>query len=177
MVDPDNRQPVNFDARVHDLQKMLEKMSAGCIETIRGLVKNWSNARIKMYLIWKALACRNRHAALFRDGEFLAVDVAGSESHHIMSFVRRLGGQQALIVFPRWVSSRINEVDGSLSLHAWSGINLLLPGESARQWTNIFTGQTVDAKVGEGKLVIPVDTLLSDFPVAMLLPSPQIKSA
>jgi len=59
LVDPDNRQPVDFDVRRQALRELGEKPS------LTDLRSKWDDSRIKMYVTRAGLQFRKRHAALF----------------------------------------------------------------------------------------------------------------
>src|SRR5207244_2256588 len=65
LVDPDNRRPVDYEARASLLRRM-----SGAVD-IATLLRRWHDGRVKLYATWKTLALRNRFAELFRDGDYV----------------------------------------------------------------------------------------------------------
>jgi (1->4)-alpha-D-glucan 1-alpha-D-glucosylmutase len=61
LVDPDNRQAVDFDER----ESLLEDESARGPNRISALLQNWQDGRIKLYVTREGLEFRRRHSALF----------------------------------------------------------------------------------------------------------------
>ena len=150
LVDPDNRRPVDFQIRTEALQDLVDRAHDDAAGIVSELLTHWPDGRIKLYVIWKALGCRRQHPALFRDGEFLPLEAVGDRSHHIISFLRRRGEEQAIIVIPRWVAKIPNSTDQPMALEFWRGTNLQLPLESPAAWRNVFTAKTFDTKLDGG---------------------------
>jgi (1->4)-alpha-D-glucan 1-alpha-D-glucosylmutase len=176
LVDPDNRGAVDFFSRTRALQELMDRTHAETAAIAGELLTQWPDGRIKLYAIWKALGCRRRHPALFREGEFLPLEIVGERAQNIISFMRRRGDEQAIIVIPRWVVSISDSPPNSKpggekergSVGFWKGTNLRLPPGSPASWCNIFTAKTVDASHGDDRHIAAGD-LLKDFPVAMLV--------
>jgi (1->4)-alpha-D-glucan 1-alpha-D-glucosylmutase len=171
LVDPDNRRPVDFRIRTEALQDITDPAYAGIAANTCELPAQWLDGSIKLYVIWKALGCRRQHAELFREGEFLPLEVVGDRSQHIISFLRRRGKEQAVIVIPRWMVNAQDGVQGPASLDFWRGTNVQLPLACQASWRNVFTGRGADATIAEGNRFIAVGDLLGDFPIALLIPT------
>jgi (1->4)-alpha-D-glucan 1-alpha-D-glucosylmutase len=135
------------------------------------LLTQWPDGRVKLYMIWKALCCRRQHPALFREGEFIPLEVAGDQSHHILAFLRRHEKEQALIVIPRWVANIPNREDTTLAGKFWRGTNLRLPPATLNSWRNVFTAKACESRLEDNHPFLAVSDLLADFPVALLVPN------
>ena len=167
LVDPDNRRPVDFRIRTEALQDIVDSARVDSATMAGELLAHWPDGRIKLYVIWKALGCRREQPTLFREGEFLPVEVVGDRSEHVISFLRRLGKDQVLVVIPRWV---VNITDGNAPVPQgfWGGTHLKLPLESLQSWRNVFTARTTEATQEAGRRSIAVGESLGDFPVALM---------
>jgi (1->4)-alpha-D-glucan 1-alpha-D-glucosylmutase len=170
LVDPDNRRPVDFGIRTRALKDLTSGETAGSRATASELWAAWPDGRVKLYVMWKALSCRRSFSSLFRDGEFLPLEVVGKRSQHIISFLRRKGKDQIMAVIPRWAMDLPRDSGESPQLEFWKGTNLRLPFESPGSWRNIFTSCVTQAEGEEGKKVLFVGELLKGFPVALLVP-------
>ncbi|HTC61328.1 MAG TPA: malto-oligosyltrehalose synthase [Candidatus Saccharimonadales bacterium] len=171
LVDPDNRGRVDFQIRTDDLQALVDCAHGETMEIANNLLTQWHDGRVKLYMIWKALGYRRQHPVLFREGEFIPLEVVGDQFHHIIAFLRRHGKEQALIVIPRWVANMPNSVDTILAGRFWRGTNLRLPPTTSNSWRNVFTAKACDIKIEGNNSFIAVGDLLADFPVALLVPS------
>jgi (1->4)-alpha-D-glucan 1-alpha-D-glucosylmutase len=169
LVDPDNRRPVDFRFRTEALQDIMDRAHVDTTRIVSELLAHWPDGRIKLYLIWKALGCRRQYPALFREGEFVSLEVIGDRSQHIIAFLRRRGKDQAVAVIPRWVVNIPNGMDEPVPLGFWRGTNLQLPLASPASWRNVFTARTIDTTLDAGSRSIAVGDLLKDFPVALLV--------
>ena len=141
LVDPDNRQPVDYDLRrklVTELELLspaqtLEKMDAGLP---------------KMAVIHTALALRQRKAGSFGpNAGYEPLQASGSRSGHVVAFVR---GGDVIAVAPRLVFMMAND---------WGDTVLPLP---QGRWKNEFTQIAYHQDVA-------LADLLRGFPVALLV--------
>jgi malto-oligosyltrehalose synthase len=152
MVDPDNRRPVDFAARVAALKEDRSPIA---------LAQHWRDGRVKQALIRRALAVRRDHPDLFARGSYQSVAVAGPLAEHVVAFVRKHGGATCLVVVPRLPG------------------RLLLRGDSIRIPAQVWDGTTLQQVPNiefrdaiTGTVVRPsgaIDQLLAEFPVALLV--------
>src|SRR3984893_2381165 len=124
LVDPDNRGPIDFAKRTAALESIARADSP---QTLRNFVEHWHDGCIKLYLIWKAIRFRRDHADLFRDGEFIPLESAGSYSRNVTAFLRRKGNAWALAAVPRWLSQV--PARGKREFN-WGDTSLTLPADS-----------------------------------------------
>ena len=141
LTDPDNRRPVDFDARA---SLLAELPNLDCEQIMarahQGLPKLW--------LIRQALHLRRNHPQAFgANGDYKAIAGAGSKASHVIAFLR---GNSALIIVPRLVIGLGED---------WDDTHIQVPGG---HWHNLLTGETLEG----GNL--PVARLLTRFPVALL---------
>jgi (1->4)-alpha-D-glucan 1-alpha-D-glucosylmutase len=146
LVDPDNRRPVDYQRRA----AMLKKVKTAPIDT---LLRRWQDGRIKMFVTWKVLELRARHAALFRDGSYEPIDAGPN----ICAFVRRYEEDSVLVAVPRLVASLVKA--GALPIgDVWSDASINVSGT----WRGLFTEESYDYPA------IPVRALFERFPLAVL---------
>ena len=96
LVDPDNRQAVDFALR----QKMLGGDTP---------LAAWRDGAIKQRLIVRALALRDALSDLFSEGSYEPVTVEGRFADRSVAFIRRHAGDAVLIVVPRLPGTLIRE--------------------------------------------------------------------
>ena len=152
LVDPDNRRPVDYRRR----NAMLKKMKAATekqLLSIDLLLRRWHDGRIKLFVTWKVLDARTRHAAVFRDGSYEPLDAGAN----VCAFVRRQGDDAVLIAVPRLVASLVKP--GTLPIgKVWGDATLPASG----RWRNLFTGE-----IHEGEQ-IALSNLFATFPMAVM---------
>jgi (1->4)-alpha-D-glucan 1-alpha-D-glucosylmutase len=173
LVDPDNRRPVHFDIRKEMLEALKNKMATNGLDLrgfARELVQGWSDGSIKLYVIFKSLNYRKENHRLFLDGAYIPLVSDGERKDHVCAFARRGLGKVVLIIVPRFVTRLIKSMDElPLGSEVWRNSWILLPDEApGSNFQNIFTGETVSAVEREGKVVLALDQVFANFPVAML---------
>ncbi len=179
LVDPDNRQRVDYElrrTRLHALRARLSE-SRDRSEIAAELLANATDGQVKLFVHLEALEFRRKWPDLFTTGEYLPVPVVGPRADHLCAFVRRTESAAALIAVPRLVAN-ITERIGAAPLGAaiWSDTALDLSGEFAgRKWRNVFTHEVVAPRSGSAganssgaESSLAVSDVLRGFPVALL---------
>ncbi|HEV2425754.1 MAG TPA: malto-oligosyltrehalose synthase [Terriglobia bacterium] len=180
LVDPDNRGPVDFDRRsavLEELKRAVAKSppKSGPNSTaslIRSLLKHWSDGRIKLYLIWKALDFRRRHPGLFLDGDYLPIEAEGGRAENVVAFARTQGPdhgrEHALAIVPRWLARARAPRTPARWSRFWSATRLVLPAGFPACWSNVLTNDRVTCDAQDSQPLLPLDQTLGAFPVALL---------
>ncbi|MCS4246215.1 malto-oligosyltrehalose synthase [Pseudomonas sp. BIGb0164] len=157
LVDPDNRRPVDFDARQCALNSPPD---------IGEQLSNWQDGRIKQALIAGGLAVRKAHPELFRNGRYLPLEVVGKHADHVVAFSREHQGKQLLVVVPRWPHRLLeNGVQPHIHAQVWGDTRVKLPFATTTQnWKGLFH----TAAVTPDKELL-ISTALGDFPVNVFI--------
>jgi (1->4)-alpha-D-glucan 1-alpha-D-glucosylmutase len=97
LVDPDNRQPVDYPHHAERLAALgaLDPADAG------ELAAAPHDGRAKLWITWRLLALRRAQPALFRDGDYLALKTGGRHAEHVVAFARRHAGATLVAVAGR----------------------------------------------------------------------------
>lgn len=167
LVDPDNRQPVDFIRRYAMLAGLRETDEITS-DLLYDLTDKWGDGRIKLHLISRALHFRRQNATLFSEGALVPVESIGARREHVAAFARRHNKEWIVVVVPRWLAR------GRYPLHSkgreafWGNAEIRLPHKAPASWNNVLTGQSVETKGDGDTRCISVGNLLSDFPVALL---------
>jgi len=169
LVDPDNRQPVDFALRKKLCESLRDEKETSFALQARQLLSQAEDSRIKLYLIRRALGYRRSHPELFSNGGFLALAATGVDSLKQFSFARRHGDQWCVVIVPRCQAQGRGAV-GSAEMD-WHDTRIALPAGAPSPWTNIFTGATEKACSENGQNWLELKSVLCDFPVALLAPS------
>jgi (1->4)-alpha-D-glucan 1-alpha-D-glucosylmutase len=162
LVDPDNRQPVDFVQRRRVLDDVAAFIDQPDPAILQDALRSWQDGRVKLLLIAQALHCRAQHPDLFQRGDYLPLAAEGAHANSVIAFARSLADQDCIVVLPRLTG----RVAGAGSLPApddWHDTRLRLPAPLRRRWQNRFTGATVTT--GE---VVSVATLFDAVPFALL---------
>jgi (1->4)-alpha-D-glucan 1-alpha-D-glucosylmutase len=170
LVDPDNRGPVDFDKRAADLDEIVKAGASGQIA--QNLIERWPDGRIKLYLIWRTLRFRQNHEEIFRDGDFLPLQVEGRYSRNIIAFARRQEAQWVLAAAPRWISQIPATRVGKRNEFNWGDTRLVLPSGTPSVWNSILTSEPVASRAEGSEGSVKASDLFRDLPVALVSGSP-----
>jgi (1->4)-alpha-D-glucan 1-alpha-D-glucosylmutase len=174
LVDPDNRRPVDYARRRELLAAQRRESPAGARlppEKLAALLDDAEGAA-KMFVTWKALDHRRRHARLFRDGAYVPLQTAGRAASHVCAFARVLGDDVAIAVAPR-LTARLGRPP--LGEAAWHDTRIALQGRVATQraWRCALTGHETAASAEAPPASLQVARVLAHFPVALLVAEPR----
>ena len=172
LVDPDNRRPVDFRPREASLQRLKEKLAQSHDDpgaVARGLLHSWKDGSVKLYVTWRALSYRNENRALFEEGDYTPLATEGKFAGNLCAFARQRKGRAVLVVVPRFVT-RLVKREGKTPLggQAWKDTRIVIPGELAGEFRNVFTGETVGAASHGEQLILKPGEILASLPVALL---------
>ena len=145
LVDPDNRRPVDYDLRralLNEIMRMdpAHGASMAMARADEGLPKMW--------VIHRALGLRHERPNSFgQNADYTPLYPEGPKAAHVIAYLR---GADILTVVPRLPF---------LLRQEWHDTSIAIP---SGDWTNFLTG----SRITGGS--VPLQTLLSDFPVALL---------
>ncbi|HLT03520.1 MAG TPA: malto-oligosyltrehalose synthase [Pseudomonas sp.] len=154
LVDPDNRQPVDFEAR----QASLVRDAA-----LSDLLQQWRDGRIKQHLIARTLELRRRLPDLFRRGDYQPLRVRGAHAQRVLAFARRHETDWLLVVVPRLGAPLLAGRDSPLIPgERWRDTAVELPGALAgASLTALFSGRVLSPP-------LELREALADCPVEIL---------
>ncbi len=177
LVDPDNRRPVDYGRRRALLDAVAHDVSHGdaaLFGLAEYLARHPRDPRTKMFLTWRTLQFRHCHAELFRQGDYIPLEVQGAKAEHVCAFARRQGPLEgadqevAIIVVPRWIAKLTMAADSTLTpplaASVWADTQLIVRPWTAGVLTNLFTGERL--AVADAPLML--GDVLANFPVAVL---------
>jgi (1->4)-alpha-D-glucan 1-alpha-D-glucosylmutase len=157
LVDPDNRRPVDFEAR---------KQALASTADAAALLNTWRDGRIKQRLIGRILNTRQRNAILFGSGRYLPLHVRGKHANHVFAFAREQGKQVALVVVMRHSAQLVDAEHGLLPTpQRWESTQVVLPRALRRSdWYDTLH----DCPAPAFGAAMPAAQLFSVWPVAFL---------
>ncbi len=163
LVDPDNRRTIDYAAR----GAMLAQFEAAWqreapLELCDELLRSWPDGRIKAYVAWRLLHLRRELAALFLQGNYVALETSGTRGEHLVAFAR----EGVVTLAPRLVRRLLVRDERAVRL-AFDDERVRLPREAPRSFRDVFTGKAYTASE-DGELVVA--EILGRFPVAVLVP-------
>jgi (1->4)-alpha-D-glucan 1-alpha-D-glucosylmutase len=153
LVDPDNRRPVDWNARRALLDEIAYSSPAD-------LAENWQNGREKLFVARRLLRLRCRHQQLFAEGDYQPLEAEGERSSHLCAFSRNHTGETIVAAVPRLVHQLYA---GGICSAAWGTTEIGLP--PGREWQDVFTGRKFDDHSDR----VRAFDLFADFPVCVLI--------
>lgn len=169
LVDPDNRRPVDFSLRRRLLDELKQRDHDGRESLVQNVLENWTDGRVKLYLIWRALAFRREHRELFHCGEYLPLACAGRQRENIFAFARRRNDEWAIAAAPRMLSRVVDPGEMPLGAAVWTSASIELPPDAPAEWQNCITGQPLRAVRRSGRLTLRAADVFRQFPVALCI--------
>ncbi|HYD63307.1 MAG TPA: malto-oligosyltrehalose synthase [Noviherbaspirillum sp.] len=157
LVDPDNRRPVDYPARMQALQTATQPIAG---------IEGWQDGRIKQHLIRHTLQLRAQDPELFARGEYVPLQSDGALADHSVAFARRLPERSAIVVTTH-LPVHILAQDGAPIVPAtrWQDTAVLWPSTADSTWMDIYTGSRV--RIHGGRLML--SEALELLPVAVLV--------
>jgi (1->4)-alpha-D-glucan 1-alpha-D-glucosylmutase len=197
LVDPDNRQIVNFHTYRDRLNGLLTEMAdalghsenASAVETwldckgppsdataanvanlVHRLLEDCQNGLLKLFTTLIGLRTRRRFPQLFAAGEYEPLTVTGTFSEHVIAFLRRHEDQTMVVAVPR-LTVRLAGFGGNPPIGGiWHDTRLHLPPAClGTRFTDVFTRSAI---VPDGLTPsLAVSDVLHRLPFAVLLNS------
>jgi (1->4)-alpha-D-glucan 1-alpha-D-glucosylmutase len=181
LVDPDNRQAVDYAARraalqslahlsfVADVDRPVEHPHVAMKEAAAQLLDEWPDGRLKLWVTTAGLRLRRARPGLFRRGEYVAAATEGSSRRHVMACWRTEGAEAVLAIVPRLSTSLRQESGGwPIGSDIWQDTRIAVPPRwSGVAFRDLLTGTTIVPAAGPDTW-IPVGAALSVLPIALL---------
>jgi len=164
LVDPDNRQPVDHEARRSALDRL-------CASSPRDLLDDWRSGRIKQALIARTLRARRSRPDIWSEGRYLPAQLRGERATTLIAFVRHHTARRyILVIVPRHGAQalRLHGVGDQpfIAPPYWGDTQVVLPAEcEPGPLRDLISGRD---QGGPSLRSLPVGALLADFPVAVL---------
>jgi len=158
LVDPDNRQPVDYAARSAAIAQA-DSVTPG------ELIRNWQNGHIKQWLIQRTLGLRQQYPALFAEGDYQPLTIEGEQAEHLIAFTREYRGECLLVVAPRLsVPLLADNPSPLIPAAAWGDTAVILPPALAMQSFTDASAAGYQRTTRTGRRLAVCD-LLGEFPV------------
>ncbi len=174
LVDPDNRRPVDYVLRrqfLTDIRSYRHDDDSKTSAWLAHLLGQSHTGQVKLFTIYRALACRSRHRQLFEDGLYIPLLASGEKHDHVCAFLRSYEHQTALVIVPRLVARLAKGVEqpplgAALWQDTWLGLPELCVGQ---KFQDVFTHQLLSPEKRGEEIGFHVSSLLNAFPVALLV--------
>ena len=163
LVDPDNRQPVDYRER----ERLLEEVTRMHWDE-RGppsLGARGSDSGLKLGMLRRVLNSRRENPALFGEGVYRPLELRGAHASHLIAFARSHDDAHAIVVAPRLLAS---VVSSETRLLDWQDTTVVLPPELAgRELRSVLTDDA--SFVAGAPPTLGATSLLARHPFALVL--------
>jgi (1->4)-alpha-D-glucan 1-alpha-D-glucosylmutase len=168
LVDPDNRQPVDYDRRRKILAKLREKEDCDPAALTDRLISNPCDGAIKLFVTHRALRFRRDHQQLFGAGSYIPLAAEGSRSNHVVAFARQWNGQTIVALVGR-LFLRIRNSHPAPIGDVWGNTAIPLPRKvQPGSFQDVITGQTLPVEQRESGPSLCLAKVFARCPVALL---------
>lgn len=137
------------------------------------MLSHWEDGRLKLYIIYRALNFRKDYPDLFLQGDYLPLAAQGDRGKNLLAFARRLENHWVLAAAARFYTQLASPGRPPIGGEVWGESVLVLPPEAPRQWVDILTGKTYNAKESATSLTLPLQSICQHLPLAFLAGSPK----
>lgn len=167
LVDPDNRRPVDYQARSSTLKNLKSRAKTDCEKLIEELLDQWIDGRLKLFLMWRLLDLRRLHVELFEVGSYQPLEVTGRHAASICAFARNHEDSVIITVVPcRKPPSLLNLGSGANTID-WGDAQVVLPDDyQGGKWRNIFNGGEIECEKKSN--TVGLSSLFRELPVVVL---------
>ena len=167
LVDPDNRQPVDYNLRRKSLNEIIKMDKESGVEDrisfLQSLLINPSDAKIKLYVTYKSLQVRNNNLEFYNEGDFIPVETGGKFKDNLIAFARSFEDKVIVTLAPRFLTDLVEENKLPTGLDVWNDTYIKLNKINYSALKNNFTGE-----VFEKKDKILIGEIFRNFPYGLL---------
>lgn len=163
LVDPDNRQPVDFTSLRYMLSSLQKRKGDPTLAD--ELSTHPEDGLLKLFITSELLHLRRSLPELFLEGDYLPLEINGKEAHRCLAFLRRKDNIYVIVVATRFFSDLITAEPPFLSSSLWDDTVLSLPHDLPQSFQHLFLQKDVVVEDNTLKLSLLLDRL----PAAALL--------
>lgn len=155
LVDPDNRRPVDFAARLKALETL---------DGTKGVSENFPRQEAKLQLLSLGLRLRSEQSSLFREGEYTPLETQGRFSNSILAFARHKDKASVVTIASRFLTGIPRLLAGDPLQLAWADTSITLPDKlKLGIFQNVLTGELIELSSN-----VMLSQVLTTLPFAIL---------
>jgi (1->4)-alpha-D-glucan 1-alpha-D-glucosylmutase len=159
LVDPDNRRPVDYPARIASL---------AAAESPARLLEHWRDGRVKQAVVARTLGFRAAQPDLFALGSYQRLEVTGPAADHVFAFARQRQHRAAIVLVTRLAAGLVGAgASPIVSRSDWGETMAILPRPfSTRRARDVLDTSTVEAPAHLSERW-PIASALAHLPVGL----------
>jgi (1->4)-alpha-D-glucan 1-alpha-D-glucosylmutase len=179
LVDPDNRRPVDFEARgrrLDEADRILAQEPADRRALLSRALCGWEDGTIKLLVTAAGLRLRAADPRLFLDGDYLPLATETTVTGRAIAFARTLadadtGSARVAIAIAPHLSAHLTNGDHKFPLgDAWKTSRVHLPPSLADlTYRDVLTGAEIRAARSGGNAWLFIGQALRTLPVALIV--------
>lgn len=134
LVDPDNRQKIDYDLLSHSLYNTTSLTGKKIHEPV-----------VKQFITAKTLNFRKNNSDIFSKGQYIPFETTGPLANNIVAYGRNYEKKLLIVVAPRLMSKFLSD-DASFLIpdHIWKDTKLVLTDEfCSKTWKNLYTDECI----------------------------------
>ncbi|MFP4288470.1 MAG: malto-oligosyltrehalose synthase [Bacteroidales bacterium] len=164
LVDPDNRQPVDYPKRSKMLKETTQAFNKNPEKTISKLHNNPFDGRIKLLLTHLLLNERKERASLYAKGNYIPVETKGIMKDQVIAYARNIDDDWSITIVPV-ITENVNpeKEKNFFNQLPWGDTCIVFPENAPKKWKNLPTGKML---TNNGELVLK--EIFTDVSVAIL---------
>jgi (1->4)-alpha-D-glucan 1-alpha-D-glucosylmutase len=178
LVDPDNRRPVDFEARARrldDVDGILAQDPDDRRASLSRALCCWETGTIKLLVTASALRLRATDPRLFLDGDYLPLDSETTVPARAIAFARTFAdsgagaGRVAIVIAPHLAARLVNGERAFPIGDVWKTSRVHLPPSLAHlTYRDVFTGAELRPARSDSDAWLFIGQALQTLPVALL---------
>ena len=161
LVDPDNRRPVDYEARSSFLEN-IDAQEAGT-ELIQRLWESKYNGQIKLWLTHLLLKLRTDHPDFFGKADYIPLKVKGQYKDHVMAFARRYQQQWIIFALPIHPAKLCKIQKCKPEDLKWKNTRILLPPNAPPKFEHLIYRHTQ-----KSASEVLISSIFAEIPFAIL---------
>ena len=165
LVDPDNRRPVDFEARQAALRAIDEEAARDLPGLVARLLARPEDGRLKLFVTSRALRFRRQRKELFAGGDYVPLYATGARPREVVAFARR-GPRGDVVVAAARFFTRLP--DPPVGPAAWGDTVIAIAESRGRVFRDVLTGREVRAERGGQGDELPLAAAFAHLPLALL---------
>lgn len=168
LIDPDNRQPVDFRSRIAVLENLKSQGAEPPARCVAELLKDWPSGQLKLFLTMRLLNFRRSHPDLFSTSSYEPLSVQGDYQRSVFAFARHRHNESLIVAVPRLLKSVAARGVRFPLGQVWGVTAIEISEALPRLWTNVLTNEEIDLAELQEAGGLPVSYLFQSLPFAVL---------
>ncbi|MES2828435.1 MAG: malto-oligosyltrehalose synthase [Bacteroidota bacterium] len=149
MVDPDNRRPVDYHARI----ALLNELEKDILE-LPELWRTSATGKIKLCFLSRLLQLRKQYPDVFAKGSYTPLSIEGKFAANVVAFVRRYKNDCLIFAVPINVTEVLESEHTKIGIEDWQDTRIILPEH---------LNTTYADQLRESKIAVSDGLLLNDL--------------